>query len=69
MGYGLLHRIPRRKNENETVTDEPATNNYSDTIFNAPEYPENELEEAKQTLLPPSPTLTQQEDQPNTHQD
>ncbi|KAI7884736.1 GRASP55/65 PDZ-like domain-containing protein [Mucor mucedo] len=68
VGYGLLHRIPRRKKENETVTDESA-NNYSDTIFNAPEYPENELEEAKQTLLPPSPTLTQQDDQPNTHQD
>lgn len=70
VGYGLLHRIPRRKSEREnTVADD--TVSYSDTIFNAPEYPDDELEEAKQTLLPPSPILTQQDDQPTsaTHQD
>lgn len=70
VGYGLLHRIPRRKRETETVaTNEPAAvvNEYSQDIFNAPDYPEDELEEAKQTLLPPSPTLTQQDDQ-LTHQ-
>ncbi|CAO3649258.1 unnamed protein product [Mucor hiemalis] len=67
VGYGLLHRIPRKKNESSTaaiaVADETVT--YSDTIFNAPD----ELEEAKQTLLPPSP-LKENDDQPMAvHQD
>lgn len=61
VGYGLLHRIPRKKSERELLTEEGQRLDevaYSDTIFNAPELPasdEEVLEEAKQVSLPPSP--------------
>ncbi|KAL9544447.1 hypothetical protein MBANPS3_007625 [Mucor bainieri] len=65
VGYGLLHRIPRKKSDRELQADEGQQQQsdsvtYSDTIFNAPELPasddEEVLEEAKQVSLPPSPT-------------
>lgn len=65
VGYGLLHRIPRKKSDKESQVDEGQQQHsdsvtYSDTIFNAPELPasdeEEVLEEAKQVSLPPSPT-------------
>lgn len=72
VGYGLLHRIPRKKSEREvdgTVTEEERQRsdsiNYSDTIFNAPELnnsdeeAENTLNEAKQTELPASPAVNE----------
>ncbi|KAI8642382.1 GRASP55/65 PDZ-like domain-containing protein [Parasitella parasitica] len=66
VGYGLLHRIPRRKSEREQITDRERSDSvtYSDTIFNAPELPvsdeeEQILKEAKQVSLPLSPTTDQ----------
>lgn len=78
VGYGLLHRIPRRKSDrdadNTGVEERQRSDsiNYSDTIFNAPELnnsdeeqqeeAENTLNEAKQTELPSSPLKEVTED-------
>ena len=69
VGYGLLHRIPRRKKEtdnndneqnNNNNTEQQNTTTYSDTIFSSPdEVVPDHLEEARQTLLPPSPSTQQ----------
>ncbi|KAI8090146.1 GRASP55/65 PDZ-like domain-containing protein [Gilbertella persicaria] len=56
VGYGLLHRIPRKKKKQAEEQNEDV--NYSDTIFNAPDMAptqEQVLQEAQQTTLPPSP--------------
>ncbi|KAI8876214.1 hypothetical protein K501DRAFT_338227 [Backusella circina FSU 941] len=72
VGYGLLHRIPRRRHTEEDAQEEREeaeerernnSINYSNTIFNAPEEEEEaglQEEEAAHTALP-EPTLDESE--------